>query len=463
MADSKYKHGGAKWSSWNHESWGDGWGEGWDNWQSQPDEETTPAKQRGRTGWMKPREAASENVDEGPSPQLEAPGLGRSGGKPQTLGSGEGQLRDSCEVPIKPNCLPPAPPPPPPPRNPPPDGEGQLGESLENLRERGHAHAATDAISSSDSLAPQVLVAVAASADKSAVYSEVSSVGGHSGGYLDVLPRRDDPSSERQQAGSLANSSKAGHSQAARDASASNDSPPTLALVVAVAASADKPAAVLPVSFFLGAKVNAPHRQHNSALKYLRTIGEYLRASGEDKGPWERFSDVFEHLPDVMEVCKIKHGKGENYEVDWYAPKEQWSWLDMVKQLLDDDIKMVVNGPDDASAGLTHCSFSERPNSYCHKEHNRLTKAGVKPASQTLRRIWDFVLHREDGTSIRLHPDWKGTKVGTFDGCGHMEPVPLPKAGPGGTDGRGTFKYYKQGSNKHTLRFDMSKFDAASS
>ena len=135
----------------------------------------------------------------------------------------------------------------------------------------------------------------------------------------------------------------------------------------------------------------------------------------------------------------------------------------MVKQLLDDDIKIVVNGPDGTSGGLTHCSFSERPNSYDHPEHNRLMKAGVKPASQSRRSIWDFVLHREDGTSIRLHPEWKGTKVPTFDGCGHKEPVPLPKEGPGGTNGRGTFKSYKQGSNKHTLHFDMSKFDAASS
>jgi len=183
---------------------------------------------------MKPREAASENVDEGPSPQLEAPGLGRSGGKPQTLGSGEGQLRDSCEVPIKPNRLPPAPPPPPAPRVPPPGGAGQLGESLQNLSERGHAHAATGVSSSNDSLAPQALVAVAASADKSAVDPDVSSEGGHSGGCFEVLPRRDDPSAGGQQAGSLENLRKAGHSQAARDASASNDSPTTLALVVAV-------------------------------------------------------------------------------------------------------------------------------------------------------------------------------------------------------------------------------------
>ena len=75
------------------------------------------------------------------------------------------------------------------------------------------------------------------------------------------------------------------------------------------------------------------------------------------------------------------------------------------------------------------------------------------------RSIWDFVLHREDGTSIRLHPERKGPKVGTLDGRGHMELVPLPKAGPGGTNGRGTFKTYKQGSNQHTLYFDMSKFN----
>ncbi len=53
--------------------------------------------------------------------------------------------------------------------------------------------------------------------------------------------------------------------------------------------------------------------------------------------------------------------------------------------------------------------------------------------------------------------------VESFDGPGHVEPVPLPKAGPGASDGPGTYKFYKQGGNQHTLRFDPLKLAAASS
>jgi hypothetical protein len=60
-------------------------------------------------------------------------------------------------------------------------------------------------------------------------------------------------------------------SQAARDASASNDTPVSLALV-AVAPSSDQPVEVRGVDSFLGAKANAPYNQHNAALKYLRVI-----------------------------------------------------------------------------------------------------------------------------------------------------------------------------------------------
>ena len=165
-----------------------------------------------------------------------------------------------------------------------------------------------------------------------------------------------------------------------------------------------------------------------------------------------------------MEVCKINHAKkGMGYEVDWWGRKEQWSWLDMVKQLADEDIKFVVNGPDGTSGGLTHCSFAHRPNSYDHKSHHRLKVAGVSPELQSRLPTWDFVLHRADGTSIRLHPSWKGTHVESYDGPGHLEPVPLPKAGPGASEGRGTYKHYKMLGNQRTLRFDPSKCDAASS
>jgi len=241
--------------------------------------------------------------------------------------------------------------------------------------------------------------------------------------------------------------SEAGNSQAARAASASNDGPTTLALV-AVAAS-DKHAIVLEVDFFLGAQAIAHHRQHSAALKYFRAN---LRAITENTS-WTMY------LPDVMDVCAINHFDGPNYEVD-YNRTGFWSWLDLVKQLRDDDIKFVVNGQDGQGGGLTGCSFSPRPNSYDHKSHHKLKKAGVRPRLQSHMPTYDFVLHRVDGTSIRLHPSWRGGKVESYDGAGHLEPVPPPKPGLGASEGPGTFKRYKDLGNARTLHFDPLKCQA---
>ena len=236
--------------------------------------------------------------------------------------------------------------------------------------------------------------------------------------------------------------SEARNSQAARAASASNDGPTTLPW-------SQLRLRLLEVDFFLGAQAIAHHRQHSAALKYFRAN---LRAITENTS-WTMY------LPDVMDVCAINHFDGPNYEVD-YNRTGFWSWLDLVKQLRDDDIKFVVNGQDGQGGGLTGCSFSPRPNSYDHKSHHKLKKAGVRPELQSLLPTYDFVLHRVDGTSIRLHPSWRGGKVESYDGAGHLEPVPPPKPGLGASEGPGTFKRYKDLGNDRTLHFDPLKCEA---
>ena len=73
--------------------------------------------------------------------------------------------------------------------------------------------------------------------------------------------------------------------------------------------------------------------------------------------------------------------------------------------------------------------------------------------------VWDFVLHRDDGSGIRLHPHWShpggrpNPKIETFDMDGHDEPVEVPRAGYGGSDGHGTFRWQLNLGNQGTLRF----------
>ena len=83
--------------------------------------------------------------------------------------------------------------------------------------------------------------------------------------------------------------------------------------------------------------------------------------------------------------------------------------------------------------------------------------------------VWDFVLHREDGTAMRLHPQWSplpgpdGKKkkarpeVEAFGLDGHAEPVAPPAAGFGRSDGRGTYRHFLTLGFEKKLKFDGAK------
>ena len=109
-----------------------------------------------------------------------------------------------------------------------------------------------------------------------------------------------------------------------------------------------------------------------------------------------------------------------------------WSWQEMVAHLSDESMHVVVNGPDGRSGGLIGCSFLVRPNSYDHSRHHQrkdATQRGLRVANGTKLPVWDFVLHRVDGTGIRLHPGWSNNKVGAYDVEGHGQEVEPPWAG----------------------------------
>eukprot|EP00959_Pyramimonas_sp_CCMP1952_P176140 3680727-Pyramimonas_sp.AAC.1 len=75
-------------------------------------------------------------------------------------------------------------------------------------------------------------------------------------------------------------------------------------------------------------------------------------------------------------------------------------WQEMVATLRDDDIREVVGGPH-GSGALVGCSLEIRPNSYDHKRRSVLRAAQF--AGQRVKvklPMWDFALHRDDGTAV---------------------------------------------------------------
>ena len=128
----------------------------------------------------------------------------------------------------------------------------------------------------------------------------------------------------------------------------------------------------------------------------------------------------------------------------------------MVAQLDEKSMQIVVQGVDGRSCGLVSCMVAPRPNSYDHKRHTKLRDEG-KPLNDMPLPVWDFVIKREDGAGLRLHPQRSTVKVETFEIEGPEEPVEPPPQGNGCSSGRGAYKYYKNVQTKEMLRFDHSK------
>ena len=69
--------------------------------------------------------------------------------------------------------------------------------------------------------------------------------------------------------------------------------------------------------------------------------------------------------------------------------------------------------------------------------------------------MWDFLIVREDGTAIRLHPQWSTTKTEAFPAQGYLEQVEHPAKGKGQSLGPGTYAWFKETiGSAETLRFD---------
>ena len=128
----------------------------------------------------------------------------------------------------------------------------------------------------------------------------------------------------------------------------------------------------------------------------------------------------------------------------------------MVAQLDEKSMQIVAQGVDGRSCGLASCMVAPRPSSYDHKRHKKLNDEG-KPLSDMSLLVWDFVIKREGGAGLRLHPQRSTVKVETFEIEGPEEPVEAPPQGNGCSWGRGAYKYYKNVQTKEMLRFDHSK------
>ena len=247
---------------------------------------------------------------------------------------------------------------------------------------------------------------------------------------------------------------------AARASAPGQDAGPAAAAQAAPAAAQGAPTLPPPgippedvydAEFFLNRKnLTDTWRQHNAALKYFR---EELEDPTDPKGSqpkafdWDGKAAVAAILPHVT-------GSGPSWEFDRNNMKE-YDWRDLIAQLRDEDVRRVVEGPGGRSGGIVGCEISVRPNSYDHLRHKKMKEEGTDMGH--MLPMWDFVVHRADGTGMRLHPRRAETWVDTIEAEGHREQVLPPRNGLGASDGSGTCRRYKSIGSPGKVRFDPDK------
>ena len=230
--------------------------------------------------------------------------------------------------------------------------------------------------------------------------------------------------------------------------------PPGNQTAVSVAGASDA-AALHSLEFFANFENwTNTYKQNNVALKCVRD-------SAEDAGHVViNFSNTDPHL-----IRKIVHAWGTDYHFEG-RPRIPWRWQEMVAQLDAESLEWVVHGLQSHSAtldlragnvainrsrGIVGCRL-QKTTVYDHTRH-----CAMPWRKRDDMKVWDFVLECGDGTLVFLHPNFGNTKFGARRGEPERDNQ-LPRGGPGGSDGPGTFTRITQKQVERVLKFDCSKY-----
>ena len=197
---------------------------------------------------------------------------------------------------------------------------------------------------------------------------------------------------------------------------------------------------------------------YNVALKYFREMAQ----------------DKFEGRDMLLPTSPIairqlsRPGKGPEFAIDHESTPHAFVWVEMIahlsKTLRDDqtptDMALVVG------AGIQSCLVKHDPVMYDHKMYQILSKEkkDEMKTNGTVETTWDFVLCRRDGSECALHPDFNKNSITYREvrGPGGEQlrtTAPLvPKAGPGKSDGPGTFQRMIRQTEQKRLKFDTESF-----
>jgi len=199
--------------------------------------------------------------------------------------------------------------------------------------------------------------------------------------------------------------------------------------------------------------------RYNVALKYFRET-----AQNKFEG-----RDMDLPISPIAVPQLLRAAKGPQFTIDHDGPRHAFVWLEMIAHLSNTlrgeqtqtDMALVVG------AGIVSCVFKKDPMMYDHKCYQIVSeeKKREMKANGTVETTWDFVFRRVDGSECALHPDYTRNLITYREvrGPGGEQlrtTAPLvPKAGPGKSDGPGTFQRMIRQTEDKRLQWDIRSFN----
>jgi hypothetical protein len=202
---------------------------------------------------------------------------------------------------------------------------------------------------------------------------------------------------------------------------------------------------------------------YNVALKYLRM-------TAQDKFEARNLKLPVAPIP-IQGIIRDTKGPQFTFSED---PPFAFVWIEMVAHLSNTprgdqtqtDMALVVG------QGILSCEFRKDPNMYDHKIYQIMSeqKKREMKANSTVETTWDFVFRRVDGSECALHPDFSRNRITYREVRGPDEEERLawlfrrhdpqvPKAGPGKSDGPGTFQRMIRQTEDERLKWNSESFN----
>ena len=199
-----------------------------------------------------------------------------------------------------------------------------------------------------------------------------------------------------------------------------------------------------------GFDYSGPAKQHNEALKFIRFKAVQ---DGLD------FVVCPNEAPMLIAKC-IHYDKSPAFKFDETVTRP-WRWQEMLAQLDDKSLRHVITGSHRAAVAEEQCIIQ------CSAQKTNAPDIKLARAFKDFEdqypsgaNLWHFVLTRDDFTKIAIHPNFRDTKVGSYEDLDRTALVrvdnEMPRKGIAASNGPGTFAYFKDKPYDKSLRLDTT-------